>query len=448
MSKYFGTDGFRGEANVTLTPFHAYKVGRFLGHYFSKNNQATIVIGKDTRLSGDMLEAALISGITASGANVKTLGVTTTPNVSYITRVEDFACGIMISASHNPFYDNGIKVINHKGHKLEAKIEDLVEEYIDREEDDLPFAGKEHIGVSLPYPQGVEKYISYLKSKVNVSFKSMNVGLDLANGSASHIAADIFRDLGANVTVISNSPDGLNINTNCGSTHIESLVNLVTSNKLDIGFAYDGDSDRCMAVDQNGRVIDGDLMMYVCAKHMKSTGELATNKIVTTVMSNIGLYLALDNLGIGYEKTAVGDKYVYENMLLNNHAIGGEQSGHIIFNKDATTGDGILTSLKIMEVVISLQQSLADLASEVDIFPQLLVNVRVHDKKDAQDDVDVIAKVKEVEETLGNQGRILVRQSGTEPLIRVMVEAKTDELCEKYVYSVIDVLKAKGHVSQ
>ena len=445
MGKYFGTDGFRGEANVTLTVEHAYQVGRYLGWYYSQNHKARVVIGKDTRRSSYMFEYALVSGLTASGADVYLLHVTTTPSVSYVVRSEGFDCGIMISASHNPYYDNGIKVINGLGHKLEAEVEALIERYIDGLTDPIPYATRENIGKTVDYSMGRNRYIGYLMSIPTRAFKDYKVGLDCANGASSAIAKAVFDALGAKTYVINNSPDGTNINTNCGSTHIEVLQKYVVENGLDIGFAYDGDADRCIAVDEFGRVVDGDLILYVCGKELKKRGELVNNTIVTTVMSNIGLYKALDEIGIGYEKTAVGDKYVYENMVNNGHCIGGEQSGHIIFSKHATTGDGILTSLKIMETVVENKSSLSKLTEEVEIYPQLLINVRVKDKALAQQDPDVVKAVKEVEEALGDQGRILVRESGTEPLVRVMVEAKTDEICHELVLKVVNTIKAKGH---
>lgn len=447
MGKYFGTDGFRGEANVNLTVEHAYQVGRFLGWYYSKEHKAKIVIGKDTRRSSYMFEYALVSGLTASGADVYLLHVTTTPSVSFVTRTEDFDCGIMISASHNPFYDNGIKIINGLGHKLDASVEDLIEQYIDGIfSEDVPYATRENIGRTVDYAQGRNRYIGYLISIATRSFKDKRIGLDCSNGSASAIAKSVYDALGAKTYVINNQPDGTNINTNCGSTHIENLVAFVKEKGLDVGFAYDGDADRCIAVDHEGMVVDGDLILYACGCYMQEHNELNNNTIVTTVMSNLGLYKALDKKGICYEKTAVGDKYVYENMMNNGHCIGGEQSGHIIFSKHATTGDGILTSLKVMEAVLEKKTTLHDLVKEVKIYPQLLINVRVHDKLAAQEDADVKAEVEKVALQLGDDGRILLRQSGTEPLIRVMVEAGSDEICAACCQQVIDVMKAKGHV--
>ena len=449
MGKYFGTDGFRGEANVTLTVEHAYKVGRFLGWYYGQKTpgeKCRIVIGKDTRRSSYMFEYSLVAGLTASGADVYLLHVTTTPSVSYVVRTEDFHCGIMISASHNPYYDNGIKVINEKGEKLEESVIEKIESYLDGESGEIPFATKENIGRTVDFAAGRNRYIGYLISIATRSFKNMKVGLDCANGSASAIAKNVFDALGAETYVINNEPNGLNINTDCGSTHIHVLQDFVKKNHLDVGFAYDGDADRCIAVDENGEVVDGDRIMYVCGKYMKEQGSLVNNTIVTTIMSNFGLYKALDREGIAYEKTAVGDKYVYENMSANGHCLGGEQSGHIIFSKNATTGDGILTSLKVMEAMLEKKQSLGKLASEVEIFPQVLKNVKVKDKKAAQDDAAVQAEVAKVTESLGDDGRILLRQSGTEPVVRVMVEAPSLEICEKYVEQVIQVMKTQGHV--
>lgn len=449
MGKYFGTDGFRGEANVTLTVEDAYKVGRFLGWYYGKKKpeeKCRVVIGKDTRRSSYMFEYSLVAGLTASGADAYLLHVTTTPSVSYVVRTEEFSCGIMISASHNPFYDNGIKVINEKGEKLEEEVITEIEKYLDGEMGEIPYAVREQIGRTVDYVAGRNRYIGYLISIATRSFKNKKVGLDCANGSASAIAKNVFDALGAETHVIHNNPDGVNINTNCGSTHIEGLQKYVVENGLDVGFAYDGDADRCLAVDGEGNLVDGDKIMYICGKYMKEQRSLVNNTVVTTIMSNFGLYKALEREGIAFEKTAVGDKYVYENMSQNGHCLGGEQSGHIIFSKHATTGDGILTSLKIMEVMLEKKESLKKLADEVEIYPQVLKNVRVHDKKTAQDDPDVQAEVQKVSDALGDTGRILLRQSGTEPVVRVMVEAETDAICEKYVDQVIDVMKARGHV--
>ena len=447
MGKYFGTDGFRGEANVTLTVEDAYKVGRFLGWYYGQKTKADrcrVVIGKDTRRSSYMFEYSLVSGLTASGADVYLLHVTTTPSVSYVVRTEEFDCGIMISASHNPYYDNGIKVINGRGEKLEEETIEKIESYLDGEMGEIPFAKRDAIGRTVDYAAGRNRYIGYLISLATRSFKNMRIGLDCANGSASAIAKNVFDALGAETHVINNTPDGLNINTNCGSTHIEGLQKYVLENHLDVGFAYDGDADRCLAVDSEGKLVDGDKILYVCGKYMKEQDTLVNNTVVTTVMSNFGLYKAFEREGISYEKTAVGDKYVYQNMSQNGHCLGGEQSGHIIFSKHATTGDGILTSLKLMEVILEKKETLAKLADEVQIYPQVLKNVRVKDKEAAQADRDVQAEVQKVSDALGDTGRILVRPSGTEPLIRVMVEAPTDEICGKYVAQVVEMIEKKG----
>ncbi len=446
MGKYFGTDGFRGEANVTLTVEHAYKVGRFLGWYFGKDKEekCRVVIGKDTRRSSYMFEYSLVAGLTASGADVYLLHVTTTPSVSYVARTEDFDCGIMISASHNPYYDNGIKLINSKGEKMDEETILKVEDYIDGKLE-IPFAVKDDIGCTVDYAAGRNRYIGYLISLATRSYKNMKVGLDCANGSAWMIAKSVFDALGAKTYVINAEPNGLNINTNAGSTHIEVLQSFVKENNLDVGFAFDGDADRCIAVDDTGAVIDGDLILYVCGTYMKERGMLHNNTIVTTVMSNFGLYKALEAVDIQYEKTAVGDKYVYENMVKNGHRIGGEQSGHIIFSKYANTGDGILTAIKVMEVILEKKMPLSKLASPVKIYPQVLKNVRVKSKPEAQNDADVQAAVQSVAEKLGDTGRILVRESGTEPLIRVMVEAETMEECEKHVDSVIAVIITGRH---
>lgn len=448
MGKYFGTDGFRGEANINLTVEHAFKVGRFLGWYFGKEHKARIVIGKDTRRSSYMFEDALSAGLTASGADAYLLHVTTTPSVSYVVRTENFDCGIMISASHNPFYDNGIKIINGYGYKMEAEVEAQIEEYIDNENPKIPYATGEKIGRTVDFAAGRNRYIGHLISIPTRSFKNMKVGLDCANGSASSVAKSVFDALGSKTYVINSEPDGTNINTHCGSTHIEVLQAYVKENGLDVGFAYDGDADRCIAVDENGRVVDGDLILYVCGNYFKEQGKLDNNTIVTTIMSNLGLYKACDKAGISYEKTAVGDKYVNENMMANGHCIGGEQSGHIIFSKYASTGDGILTSLMIMGVILDKKQSLSALCAPVKIYPQVLKNVRVADKKAARENPKVVEAIQRVADTLGDEGRILVRESGTEPVIRVMVEAATDELCEEHVDAVIAVMEAEGLIKK
>lgn len=449
MGRYFGTDGFRGEANVDLTVEHAYKVGRFLGWYYGQKTpdcRCRVVIGKDTRRSSYMFEYSLVAGLTASGADVYLLHVTTTPSVSYVVRTEAFHCGIMISASHNPYYDNGIKVINEKGEKLEESVIDLIETYLDGGTEELPLAKRDHIGRTVDFAAGRNRYIGYLISTATRSFKKVKVGLDCSNGSASSIAKNVFDALGAETYVIHNEPDGLNINTGCGSTHIQVLQQYVKDHQLDVGFAYDGDADRCIAVDGNGEVVDGDAILYICGKYMKEQGTLVNKTVVTTIMSNFGLYKAFDREGITYEKTAVGDKYVYENMAANGNCLGGEQSGHIIFSKHATTGDGILTSLKVMEVILEKKQSLAKLVSELEIFPQVLKNVKVKDKLAAQEDAVVKAEVEQVAAALGDNGRILLRQSGTEPVVRVMVEASSLDICENYVDQVITVMKEAGHL--
>ena len=447
MGKYFGTDGFRGEANKTLTVEHAYQVGRFLGWYYrSQNNRkCKVVIGKDTRRSSYMFEYSLVAGLTASGADVYLLHVTTTPSVSYVVRTEDFDCGIMISASHNPYYDNGIKILNDKGEKMDEETILKIEDYIDGKTGEIPFATGEEIGCTIDYAAGRNRYIGYLISLATRSYKGMKVGLDCANGSAWMIAKSVFDALGAKTYVINAQPDGININTNCGSTHIEVLQNYVKENHLDVGFAYDGDADRCIAVDENGNVIDGDAILYIYGCYMKERGKLINNTVVTTIMSNFGLYKAFDAAGIDYEKTDVGDKYVYENMMANGHRLGGEQSGHIIFSKYASTGDGILTSIKMMEVILERKTSLSKLAAPLKIYPQVLKNIRVNSKPEAQNDPDVQAVVAKAARELGDNGRILVRESGTEPVIRVMVEAESVETCENYVNAVLQVIKDKGH---
>ena len=443
MSKYFGTDGFRGEANVTLTVDHAFHVGRFLGWYYSQDHQAQIVIGKDTRRSSYMFECALAAGITASGADACLMHVTTTPSVSYISKVDEFDCGIMISASHNPFHDNGIKLINRHGEKMEQEVIDQIEAYLDSARE-LPYATGEHIGRVIDYASGRNRYIGYLISLATHSYKDMKVALDCANGSAWMIAKNVFEALGAETYVLSNTPNGLNINDGCGSTHIEQLQQYVKENHMDIGFDFDGDADRCLAVDEKGNLVDGDGILYIYGSYMKEREKLANNTIVTTVMSNFGLYKALDALDIRYEKTDVGDKYVYENMRANGHLIGGEQSGHIIFGKYANTGDGILTAIKLMQAMLSKKMPLSKLTQDLKIYPQVLKNVRVQDKERALNDFAVQNAVREVSAKLGDQGRILLRKSGTEPVLRVMVEAPTNELCEENVDAVIAVMRQRG----
>ena len=459
MGKYFGTDGFRGEANETLTADHAYQVGRFLGWYFGEMKRRAgderaprIVIGKDTRRSSYMFEYSLVSGLVASGADAYLLHVTTTPSVAYIARVDGFECGIMISASHNPYYDNGIKLINGQGEKIEESVIALVEDYLDgnlvlfgKKWDQVPFAKRDKIGRTVDYVSGRNRYIGYLISLGLYSFKGVKVGLDCANGSAWNIAKSVFDALGAKTYVINAEPNGTNINLNAGSTHIEGLQKFVVENGLDVGFAYDGDADRCLCVDEKGQVISGDHILYVYGRYMKDRGKLTNNTVVTTVMSNFGLYKAFDELGIDYAKTAVGDKYVYEYMMTNGCRLGGEQSGHIIFSKYASTGDGILTSLKMMEVMMARKQPMSELTRDMKIYPQVLKNVRVRDKAAAQADEAVREAVQQVADALGDTGRILVRESGTEPLIRVMVEAESEEQCHAYVDQVVDVIRARGH---
>ena len=459
MGKYFGTDGFRGEANVNLTADHAFQVGRFLGWYYGEirrrtgsEEKAKVVIGKDTRRSSYMFEYALAAGLTASGADAYLLHVTTTPSVAYVTRMDDFDCGVMISASHNPFYDNGIKLINCHGEKMDETTIELVEDYLDGKLalfgqvwQTLPYARQEDIGCTVDYVAGRNRYIGYLISLGMYSFKGMKVGLDCANGAAWNIARLVFEALGAKTYVIHNEPDGLNINTNAGSTHIEVLQKFVVDNGLDVGFAFDGDADRCLCVDEKGNVVTGDHILYILGKYMRSMGQLDNNTVVTTVMSNFGLYKAFDSHGIGYAKTAVGDKYVYEYMTANNCRLGGEQSGHIIISKYATTGDGILTALKIMEVMLAKKKKLSELCSGFSVYPQVLKNVKVRDKSAARNDPEVQAAVAAVTEKLGTTGRILVRESGTEPVIRVMVEAPTKQACQEMVDSVVDVICARGH---
>ena len=459
MGKYFGTDGFRGEANCTLTADHAFKVGRFLGWYYTQlkrqNNDsspARIVIGKDTRRSSYMFEYSLVGGLVASGADAYLLHVTTTPSVAYIARMDEFDCGIMISASHNPYYDNGIKLINRHGEKMDEETINLVEDYLDgklnlfgKSWDELPFASRDHIGCTVDYVSGRNRYVGYLISLGIYSFKGVKVALDCANGSSWNVAKVVFDALGAKTLVINAEPNGTNINNNAGSTHIGGLQKFVVENQCDVGFAYDGDADRCLCVDEKGNVITGDHILYIYGRYMKERGKLVNNTVVTTVMSNFGLYKAFDECGIGYAKTAVGDKYVYEYMTKNGCRIGGEQSGHIIFSKYASTGDGILTSLKMMEVMLARKKKMSELSEGFTVYPQVLKNIRVHNKAEAQNDNDVQAAVKTVAEKLGDSGRILVRESGTEPVIRVMVEAESEETCQKYVDEVIAVIKAKGH---
>jgi len=444
MGKYFGTDGFRGEANENLTSEDAFKVGRFLGWYYGqspKQERCRIVIGKDTRRSSYMLEDALSSGLTASGADVYLLHVTTTPSVSYVVRSEEFDCGIMISASHNPYYDNGIKLINGNGGKMEEEVILKIEDYLDGKVPELPLAKRDGIGCTTDYSAGRNRYIGHLISLATRSFKGKKIALDCANGSSFSIAGNVFNALGAETLVINDHPDGTNINRDCGSTHMEGLCRFVKEKKCDAGFAFDGDADRCLAADENGNVVDGDKILYICGKYMKENGELINNTIVTTIMSNYGLYKALDSAGIQYEKTRVGDKYVHENMQMTGNCLGGEQSGHIIFSKYETTGDGILTSLKVMEVLMEKKESLSKLAGDVTAYPQILENIRTPDKEAIQKNPAVIRAVMEAEGLLKGDGRILLRASGTEPMVRVMAEASTDRLCRQCVDLIAETIK-------
>ena len=457
MGKYFGTDGFRGEANKNLTADHAYKIGRFLGWYYGElkkqsgdDTPARIVIGKDTRRSSYMFEYSLVGGLVASGADAYLLHVTTTPSVAYVARVDEFDCGIMISASHNPYYDNGIKLINGNGEKMDEDTISLVESYLDgnlnvfgKDYAEIPYAHRDRIGCTVDYVSGRNRYVGYLISLGVYSFKGMKVGLDCANGSSWNIAKAVFDALGAKTYVINADPNGTNINTDAGSTHIEGLQKFVVEKGLDVGFAYDGDADRCLCVDEKGNVVDGDAILYIYGRYMKEREKLITNTVVTTVMSNFGLYKAFDELGIGYAKTAVGDKYVYEYMQKNGCRLGGEQSGHIIFSKYASTGDGILTSLKMLEVMMAKKKKMSQLTEDLHIYPQVLVNVKVKDKAVAQADKAVQEAVQKVADALGDTGRILVRESGTEPLIRVMVEAETEEICKNYVDDVVSIINKK-----
>ena len=448
MGKYFGTDGFRGEANVTLTAEHAFKVGRFLGWYYTKQKgeRAKIVIGKDTRRSGYMFEYALASGIASSGADAYLMHVTTTPSVAYCVRTEDFACGIMISASHNPFYDNGIKLFNAQGEKAEDSLVELLEAYLDGKSPEIPYAKGEEIGRTVDFTAGRNRYIGYLISLGLYSFKGWKVGLDCANGSAWNIAKSVFDALGATTFVLGTEPDGTNINAGVGSTHIEALQRFVVEKGLDIGFAYDGDADRCLCVDEKGNIVDGDGIMYLYARYMQEQGKLSNNTLVTTVMSNFGLYKALEKLGITCEKTAVGDRFVAERMREGGYMLGGEQSGHIIFAKYAGTGDGVLTSLKVMQAVIDKKSTLSKLVEPFEQYPQILKNARVKDKTLARADEDVQKAVANVAKRLGTRGRILVRESGTEPVLRVMVEAETLAECETCVEEIFAVLHKNGHI--
>lgn len=453
MGKYFGTDGFRGEAGVTLTSEHAYKIGRFLGWYYAQNDghKVRAVIGKDTRRSSYMFEYAIVAGLTASGADAYMLHVTTTPSVSYAVAGDDFDCGIMISASHNPYYDNGIKLVNRHGEKIDDATIEQIELYLDGKLEelgittpDIPFATGADLGQIVDYAAGRNRYIGYLISLSRYSFKQFRVGLDCANGASWMIAKSVFDALGAKTYTINADPDGLNINRDAGSTHIEVLTKYVREKRLDIGFAFDGDADRCIAVDENGQVVNGDHILYVLAQHLKKSGELANNTVVTTIMSNLGLYRALEKAGFSYEQTTVGDRYVYENMQQNGHCLGGEQSGHVILSKYATTGDGILTAIKVMEAVISSKLPLSKLTEPVKMLPQVTKNVRVADKAAVRENAAVKKTVEAVRARLGDTGRILLRESGTEPVMRVMVEAPSEGTCETCASEVLAVIRAEG----
>ena len=459
-NKYFGTDGFRGEANCQLTSMHAYKVGRFLGWYFSSKlsgcNKAgyrpKIVIGKDTRRSSYMLEYSIVAGLTASGADAYMLHVTTTPSVSYVTRMDEFDCGIMITASHNPFYDNGIKIINRYGEKFDDETTALVEAYIDGNlgalgvsGNDLPLAHKENIGCIVDYVAGRNRYVGYLISVASHSYKKLKIGLDCANGASWMIAEAVFGALGAQTYVIGAEPNGLNVNDGCGSTHIENLCKAVKEQHLDLGFAFDGDADRCIAVDENGNIIDGDIMMYILGKRLKNRGMLNGDTVVATVMSNSGFVTSLKEAGIKCEQTTVGDRFVYECMQNNDYCLGGEQSGHIILKKYATTGDGLLTAIMIAEEVCDTKLSLAKLAEPVKLYPQYMINIRVKDKAITLSDQEVLDSCKKVEELINGKGRVLLRQSGTEPVIRIMVETETQEKCEEYAEIIAKTVRERGH---
>ena len=442
--KYFGTDGFRGAAGKVLTSDHAYRIGRYLGWYFGREHKGRIVIGKDTRRSSYMFEYALVAGIIASGSDAYLLHVTTTPSVAHVVRTEGFDCGVMVSASHNPFYDNGIKLMDADGHKVAAALEEEIERYIDGEMDEIPFAYGENIGIATDYAIGRNRYIGYLISLATRSYKDKRIGIDCSNGSTFSIAKSVFDALGARTYVIGNEPNGLNINMDCGSTHIEKLQQLVREKELDCGFAFDGDADRCIAVDEHGNVIDGDYILYICGRYLKKNGRLDGNHVVATVMSNLGFFKAMETNDIEVDVTKVGDKYVNEDMVANGYVIGGEQSGHIIFSKHATTGDGILTAIMLMEVIMEEKTSLGQLASGMKKYPQLLKNLPVDSKEAVMTNAEVLAEADAIEKDLHGDGRLLLRESGTEPVIRVMVEAETDELCERYVNRMIAKIRELG----
>lgn len=448
MSHYFGTDGFRGEANKDLTVAHAFQLGRFLGYYYGKEKKAQVLIGKDTRRSSYMFECALGAGLTASGADVYLMHVTSTPSVSYITKVDEFDCGIMISASHNAFEDNGLKLLNGHGEKMQDEVIADIEAFLDTDGTSIPYATGADIGRVIDYASGRNRYIGYLISLATHSYKDKKVALDCANGSTWMIAKSVFDALGAETHVMGNTPNGTNINENCGSTHMEALQKFVVDNGMDVGFALDGDGDRCLAVDEMGNVVDGDQILYLYSCYMKDREKLGNNTVVTTIMSNLGLYKALDKYGINYEKTAVGDKYVYENMRANGHMIGGEQSGHIIFAKYATTGDGMLTAIKIMQAMLAKKLKLSELTKDMTIYPQILKNVKVVNKNTALENEALLSSAADIQAELGDSGRVLLRKSGTEPVVRIMVEAESEEICESYIARVYAVMEEQGLVKE
>lgn len=443
MGKYFGTDGVRGKANETLSAEQAFRIGRYLGYYYSRNQKGRILIGKDTRLSSDMFESAIAAGATAGGADVCLIGCCPTPCVAYLLTRETFSCGVMISASHNPYHDNGIKIFSSEGVKLSADIEALIENYMDGNEE-IPYAQNDAIGRVIFYHEGLDHYLDWLQSLFDFRLDSMHLALDLANGSATTTARQLLERMGAHCTVIHGNPDGVNINTNCGSTHPQSLQELMKTGSFDLGLAFDGDADRLIAVAPDGRQINGDYILYICGRYLKDLHRLPGNTVVSTVMANLGFFKAMEKAGIRSESTQVGDKYVYECMVKNGYALGGEQSGHIIFREHATTGDGLLTALKLLEVMHRTGKGILELAEGLKIYPQLLVNVPVRDKQAAMEDPQVKAEVEQINAELQGNGRILVRPSGTEPLVRVMVEAETDELCSRYVYRVVDLIQERN----
>ena len=461
-NKYFGTDGFRGEVGVDLTSYQAFRIGRFLGWYYSSrlsgckrhNYRPRVVIGKDTRRSSYTLEYSIAAGLAASGADAHILHVTTTPSVSYVTRFDGFDCGVMITASHNPFYDNGIKILNKYGEKLDDDTTQLIEAYIDGDygrlglDSDIPYALGENIGSIVDYVAGRNRYVGYLISLASYSYRGLRIGLDTANGASWMIAKAVFEALGATTYMTGAEPDGLNINRGYGSTHIETLARLVREERLDVGFAFDGDADRCIAVSRGGRVVDGDGILYVLAKRLAERGALDKNTVVTTVMSNTGLYRALREVGIDYRTTKVGDRFVYECMQEGGYNIGGEQSGHIILKKYATTGDGILTAIMMCEEMCERHASLDELVRPLTLLPQRTKNIRVCDKSRVARDPEVLSAANRVAEKIGEDGRILLRESGTEPVIRIMVEAVSEELCDEYIEEVRSVIEERGYITE